>query len=117
LLPQAKVFAGDNVGELNAVLKFLRSSSTAIVLTTSAASKGVDFVFAVPQAFVVHTSLPHSMAQFKQDSGRGVRGGSIAIKGALFTDRMYFTLEDVELGLSFTEQFDKLYPIDYLQSL
>lgn len=39
------------------------------------------------------------------------------IVGALFTDRTYFTLEDVELGLTHAEQFDKLYPADYLQSL
>jgi hypothetical protein len=42
------VFNGSEVGELNALLKYCRTSSNAIVLTTSAASKGVDFVFAVP---------------------------------------------------------------------
>lgn len=30
---------------------------------------------------------------------------------------MYFTLEGVELSLEHAEQFDKLYPADYLQSL
>jgi hypothetical protein len=48
LLPQAKVFAGNEVGELNALLKLCRTSSSAIILTTSTDSKGVDFMFAAP---------------------------------------------------------------------
>ena len=117
LIPQAKVFDGNEVGELNALLKFLSTSLNAIVLTTSAASKGVDFVFAAFQAFVIHITLPKSLVQLKQDSGRGVRGSNLPIVGALFTDKTYFSLEDVELGLAHAEQFDKLYPADYLQSL
>lgn len=39
------------------------------------------------------------------------------IVGVLFTDRTYFILEDVELGLAHAEQFDQLYPAEYLQSL
>jgi len=53
------------VGELNATLKSLKTSSDAIVLTTSADSKGVDFRFAAPQAFVIHTSFPRSLVQLK----------------------------------------------------
>lgn len=64
-LPEALVFTGDEVGELNELLKFLKTSSNAIVLTTSADSKGVDFVFATPQAFVIHTVLPKSLVQLK----------------------------------------------------
>jgi hypothetical protein len=30
---------------------------------------------------------------------------------------MYFSYEDVELGLAHAEQFEKLYPFDYLESL
>jgi hypothetical protein len=36
------------------------------------------------------------------------------IVGALFTEKMYFSLEDVELDLAHAEQFDNLYPSDYL---
>jgi hypothetical protein len=43
----------------------LKTSLNAIVVTTSAESKGVDFVFAVPQAFVIHTTLPRSLVQLK----------------------------------------------------
>jgi hypothetical protein len=105
------------VGELLAILESLRGSNNAIVLTTSKYSKGVDFLFAVPQAYVIHTELPTSMVQFKQDSGRGVRGSDLPIIGALFTNKPYTTIQQVELGLSFQEQFDKLYPSDYLTSL
>jgi len=55
------VFDGEEVGMLNAILKYCRTSSDAIILTTSAASKGVDFVFSVPQAFVILTSLPKTL--------------------------------------------------------
>jgi hypothetical protein len=65
LLHEAKAFAGNQVGELNALLKYCRNSSNAVILTTSADSKGVDFVFAVPQAFVIHTTLPKSSVQLK----------------------------------------------------
>jgi hypothetical protein len=44
--------------------------------------------------------MPKSLVQFKQDSGRGVRGNDLPITGALFTEKMYFSLEDVELGLA-----------------
>ena len=46
--PTAEVFAGDNAGDLVALLQNFRQLSTGIVLTTSAACKGADFVFAVP---------------------------------------------------------------------
>jgi len=108
------VFDGNEVGELNALLKYIKTSKNAIILTTSASSKGVDFVFTTAQAFVVHTALPKSLVQLKQDSGRGVRGSDLPILGALFTEKMYFSLADVELGLAHAEQFDQLYPTDYL---
>ena len=41
----------------NKVKEFLAK----IILTTSSASKGVDFVFSVPQAFVILTSLPKTL--------------------------------------------------------
>ena len=40
------------------ILKGLKKSSNAVVITTSVDSKGVDFLFAVPQAYVIHTVLP-----------------------------------------------------------
>jgi hypothetical protein len=58
LLPGSKVFAGNEVGELLSILKSLQKSSSAIVITTSNDSKGVDFLFAAPQAYVIHTLLP-----------------------------------------------------------
>jgi hypothetical protein len=48
LLPESEIFAGEELGELLAVLETLRASSNAIVITTSQDSKGVDFLFAVP---------------------------------------------------------------------
>ena len=57
-LTEAEVFTREDTGELVALLEQLRKMSTGIVLTTSAACKGADFVFAVPQAFVIHTDLP-----------------------------------------------------------
>jgi hypothetical protein len=65
LIPEAKIFAGDEVGELLSILKGLQKSSNAIVITTSKDSKGVDFLFALPQAYVIHTVLPKSMVQLK----------------------------------------------------
>ena len=58
LIPEAEVFAGDEVGELLSILKSLQKSSNAVVITTSKDSKGVDFLFALPQAYVIHTVLP-----------------------------------------------------------
>jgi hypothetical protein len=58
LIPESEVFTGNEVGELMSILKGLRSSSNAIVITTSKDSKGVDFLFAVPQAYVINTILP-----------------------------------------------------------
>ena len=52
------MFAGDEVGELLSILKDLQKCSNGIVITTSHDSKGVDFLFAVPQAYVIHTVLP-----------------------------------------------------------
>ena len=92
LLPESKVFVGNDVGELMAILESLRGSSNAIVITTSKDSKGVDFIFAVPQAFVIHTELPTSMVHFKQDSGRSARGNDLPIIGALFTNKPYTTI-------------------------
>ncbi len=101
LLPEAKVFAGNEVGELLAILESLRESGNAIVITTSKDSKGVDFLFDAHQAYVIHTELPTSIVKFKQDSGRAVRGGDLPIIGALFTSKPYSTIQQVELGLSF----------------
>jgi superfamily II DNA or RNA helicase len=41
------LFEGDNAGALNALLDHFKTLSFAIIITTSVASKGVDFVFAV----------------------------------------------------------------------
>jgi hypothetical protein len=60
-IPEAEVFAGNEVGELISILKGLRLSSNAIVITTSVDSKGVDFLFKVPQAYSIHEVLPGSM--------------------------------------------------------
>lgn len=87
--------------------------STGIVITTSAACKGADFVFAVPQAFVIHTSLPQTFIQLQQDSGRGVRGSNLPIIGALFTEKNYFTIDQVERGLAFGDRFASTYTPDY----
>jgi hypothetical protein len=65
LLPESKIFAGEEVGELLSILKGLRNSSNAIVITTSKDSGGVDFLFAVPQAYVINTVLPKSMVQLR----------------------------------------------------
>jgi hypothetical protein len=55
------MFTGNNVGLLLAILEGLRVSNNSIVITTSKDSKGVDFIFAVAQAYVIHTVLPNSM--------------------------------------------------------
>ena len=112
-LPESKVFAGGDAGELNSILRSLASKKTGAVLTTSADSKGVDFVFAVPQAYVIHTTLPGSAVQFKQDSGRGERGSELPVLGAIFTEKSYATLADIEQGLDFADRFNKLYTPDY----
>jgi hypothetical protein len=117
LIPEAEVFVGDDVGVLQAILEHLRNSSNAIVITTSKDSNGVDFLFAVPQAYIIHTIIPNSIMQLKQDSGRGVRGSDLPCIGAIFTEKPYTTIQQVELGLSHAEGFDKLYPVDYLESL
>ena len=65
LLLEAKVFAGDNIGRNLAILESLQSSKSDIVLTTSAYSKGVDFKFEVPQAYVIHAVLPTSVVQLR----------------------------------------------------
>ena len=61
--------------------------------------------------------LPESMVQLKQDSGRGVRGSDLPIIGAIITSEPYKTLEQLQIGLAHLEQFDKLYPSDYIKSL
>ena len=43
-----------------AILEDLREVEKAIIITKSAWCKGVDFVFKLPQAFVIHTVLPKS---------------------------------------------------------
>lgn len=108
-----------DVGVQLATLESLQASSKVIVLTNSFSSKGVDFVFAVPQAYVIHTLLPLSVVKLKQDSGRGTRGGNneLPVVGAVFTEKPYQSIQQLELGLEHMEQFDKLYPADYIQSL
>ena len=59
------LFEGDNAGALNALLDQFKTLCSGIIITTSAASKGADFVFAVPQAFVIHTSLPQTFLQLQ----------------------------------------------------
>lgn len=86
-LPESKVFGSEDTGEMVGILDSLTNKSTGIVLTTSAASKGADFVFAVPQAYVIHTTLPGSVVQLRQDSGRGVRGSELPVLGAIFTEK------------------------------
>ncbi len=58
LLPESKLFAGESAGVLVALLDQFKSLSSCIVLTTSKACKGADFVFNVQQAFVIHIGLP-----------------------------------------------------------
>ena len=41
-----------------ALLQTFTKLSTGIILTTSRACSGADFVFAVDQAYVIHTALP-----------------------------------------------------------
>jgi hypothetical protein len=53
----------------------------------------------------------------KQDSGRGTRGSDLPIIGALLTSEKYTDIKDVELGVTFAEQFDSLYPLNYSVSL
>ena len=43
-----------------ALLEDFREMSNVVVLTKSVWCKGVDFVFKLPQAFVIHTVLPKS---------------------------------------------------------
>ena len=57
------------------------------------------------------------MVQLKQDSGRGVRGSDLPIVGAIFTEKPYTTIQQVEIGLSHAEGFDKMYSADYMESL
>jgi uncharacterized membrane protein affecting hemolysin expression len=54
----AQMFIGDDASTLGALLEQFRQISQGIVLTTSIYCKGADFVFAVPQAFVIHLTLP-----------------------------------------------------------
>ena len=70
-------------------------------------------MFAVHQAYVIHTTLPGSMVQLKQDSGRGVRGTDHPVIGAVFTELPYTTLQQIEKGLDFADRFNKLYTPDY----
>jgi hypothetical protein len=69
LIPEADVFISSNdikkAGLLIAVLEKLHESNNAIVITTSKDSNGVDFLFAVQRAYVIHTVLPQSMVQLK----------------------------------------------------
>lgn len=83
-----------------ALLDTLKNVSTGVVITTSAMSCGVDFVFAVPQAFVVHTMFPSSLLQLKQDFGRGVRGSNLPVVGVLLTDKIYANISQVVVFLS-----------------
>jgi hypothetical protein len=43
------------------LLRRIKTTKDAIVITTSANSKGVDFLFAVQQAYVIHLALPNSL--------------------------------------------------------
>lgn len=112
-LPESKVFGSEDAGEMVGILDSLVSQKTGVILTTSAASKGADFVFAVPQAYVIHTTLPGSVVQLKQDSGRGVRGSELPVLGAIFTEKQYTTLQQIEKGLDFADRFNQLYTPDY----
>lgn len=42
------LFEGDNAGALNALLDYFKTLSSGIIITTSKASKGADFVFTAP---------------------------------------------------------------------
>lgn len=64
-LDTAEVFLDGNVGVQLAVLDSLRETSNAIVITNSNSSKGVDFLFASPRAYVIHTVLPSSVVGLK----------------------------------------------------
>lgn len=60
LIPEAQVFDGIDVADQMAVLEDLREIANVIILTKSSWCKGVDFVFKLPQAFVIHTVIPKS---------------------------------------------------------
>ena len=101
-----------------AFLENLRETANIIILTQSEWCKGVDFVFKLPQAFVIHTILPKSNVLLQQASGRGVRGHEeLPIVGAVFTEKAYSNIGQLQAGLQHQEQFDKLYPVDYVESL
>jgi hypothetical protein len=99
------------------LVRRIKTTKDSIVLTTSVDSKGVDFLFAVQQAYVIHLALPKSLVNLKQDFGRGTRGSDLPVVGALITSEKYTDIKDVELGVTFAEQFDSLYPFDYSISL
>lgn len=65
LIPEAFVFDDREIGEASALLKLFREQQNCVVLTTSNTCKGVDFLFKVPQAFVIHTCLPKSYVQLQ----------------------------------------------------
>jgi hypothetical protein len=46
---------------LMGLLRRIKATKDSIVLTTSADSKGVDFLFATQQAYVIHLALPNSL--------------------------------------------------------
>ena len=60
LIPEAKIFDGIDIGEQMARLEDLREIANIIILTKSEWCKGVDFVFKLPQAYVIHMVLPRS---------------------------------------------------------
>ena len=60
LIPEGQIFDGIDVGEQMAILEDLREVDKVIIITKSAWCKGVDFVFKLPQAFVIFTVLPKS---------------------------------------------------------
>ena len=46
-----------------------------------------------------------------------MRGSDHFCIGAIFTEKSYNNIEDVEMGLSFAEGFEQMYPADYMESL
>jgi hypothetical protein len=56
-----EMFVGNDVGMLMGLLRRIKATKDSIVLTTSADSKGVDFLFATQQAYVIHLALPNSL--------------------------------------------------------
>ena len=59
-LPKARIFDDRDPGQASSLLKYFRKQTNCTVITTSVTCRGVDFLFAAQQAYVVHVCLPKS---------------------------------------------------------